>query len=193
MKPTVLLDCDGVIADFALATLELVHQRTGRRYDPSAVVTWEIFDSILESKDVQDEVYGILKGMGGCTSIPLYPDAQEGVQRLREVADIVIVTSPFTNSPTWMHERELWLKQHFGDAIQHVIHAKRKERIHGDFFIDDKPSHVKEWLDYWVRSGRDPKVTGLVWKTPRLLNDTVDPLAVQVDAWEDVLRVLGER
>jgi len=191
MKPTVLLDCDGVIADFTSATLELVHQVTGHRYNPNEVVTWEIFDSIPERKDAKDEVYGILKDAGGCTSIPLYPDAQEGVRRLREIADIVIVTSPFTGSPTWMHERELWLKHHFG--IQHVIHAKHKERIHGDFFIDDKPSHVKEWLDYWVRSGRDPKVTGMVWKTPRLLNDTVDPLATRVDTWEDVLSVLHRR
>jgi len=188
VKPTVLLDVDGVLADFTAAALELVRQVTGHRYDPSDVVTWEIFDSIPE-KAAQEEVYRILKGPGGCTSIPLYPDAQGGVQALREVADIVIVTSPFTNAPTWTHERELWLKKHFGD-FQSIIHTKHKERIHGDFFIDDKPSHIKEWLDYWVRSGRDTNVTGMVWKTPRLLRDVVDPLAVQVSDWVDVLHGL---
>jgi len=192
MKPTVLLDCDGVLADFTSATLKLVLKVTGRHYEPDDIKTWEIFDSLPE-KEAKDEVYGILKAPGGCTSIPVYPDAHDAIRRLRELATIIIVTSPFTSSPTWMHERQLWLEHHFGDGIHSVIHAKHKDHVHGDFFIDDKPSHIKEWLDYWVRSGRDSKVVGMVWRTPRAHYDEVDPLAVQVDDWESALSTITSR
>lgn len=194
MKPTVLLDCDGILADFTKATLELIRKMTGRRYEQRDITTWEIFDSLPEMDDLaRDEIYRILKAPGGCTSIPIYPDAQDGVRRLRELATIVIVTSPFSGSPTWMHERELWLKEHFGDGIHSVIHAKHKHHVHGDFFIDDKPSHIKEWLDYWVRSGRDPNAVGMVWRTPRAHHDEVDSLAVQVEDWDSALRTITSR
>src|ERR1039458_10062200 len=129
MKPTVLLDIDGVIADFAGAALELVHQLTGKHYKPEAVTTWEVFDSIPEPQ-AKDEVYRILKAPGGCAGIPVYPEALAGIERLREIAQIVAVTSPFKGSPTWAHEREEWLSAHFGSAISYVISSGRKERVH---------------------------------------------------------------
>ncbi len=182
-KPTVLLDVDGVIADFTAAALELIFEVTGRRYQPSDVKTWEVFDSIPEP-EAQKEVYRILKGAGGCLSIPVYEPALEGVARLRELANIVVVTSPFKGSPTWAHEREIWLEKHF--QLEHVIHARHKERIHGDLLVDDKSEHVRDWIAYWQRSGRNPKARGILWKTDRTINDSREPLALEAEDWSDL-------
>jgi 5'(3')-deoxyribonucleotidase len=180
-KPTVLLDCDGILSDFTRAALELVFEVTGRRYAASSITTWEVFDSLAQEREYQHEVYRILKGTGGCLSIPVYESALEGVAKLRELADIVVVTSPFKGSPTWAHERELWLEKHF--QLEQVIHARSKERVHGDFFVDDKSEHVSDWLNYWVRSGRDPEACGILWKTDRTTSDTRDPLAFEASDW----------
>lgn len=185
MRPSVLLDVDGVLADFTSAALELVFKETGRRYEPNAVTTWEVFDSIPEPF-AQARVYGLLKGRGGCLGIPIYEGAQDGVARLRELADVTIVTSPFSGSETWMHEREKWLEQHFGIDHHDIIHAKKKSRVHGDIFIDDKPEHIEGWLQYW--SARGLEVMGLLWGTDRTIG-TPSHLTKVTD-WETVLQLV---
>lgn len=188
MKPTVLLDCDGVLSDFVSAALKLVHRLTGNEYKPEDVRTWEVFDSIPE-KHMMRDVYAIMKADGGCFGLPVYEGAQDGVRRLRDFAEVIIVTSPFKGSPTWAHEREMWLEAHFG--LDHVIHARRKDRIHGDFFIDDKESHVIEWCRYW--QVRDPGHQGMIWKTPRMSEANLDRARGNirvVESWDDVIEVV---
>ena len=193
LKPTLLLDVDGVLADFVSAALTLVHQVTGRQHKPSDITTWELFDSLGEPKEVQDAVYRVLKGRGGCTSIPAYDGAKEAIARLRKVSNIVIVTSPFSGSETWAHERGAWLKTHFDIDAEDVIYAKNKSRIHGDFFVDDKPEHVQDWIDYWTARYHGsaqwaPKNCGLLWSTDR----TIDaPSHLQrLYGWRDLYNLL---
>jgi 5'(3')-deoxyribonucleotidase len=183
---SVLLDCDGVLADFVSAALDVLHDLTGRRYDPSSVTTWEVFDSIPE-REAQEVVYQRMKARGGCLRIPIYESAREGVARLRELADVTVVTSPFSGSETWAHEREKWLHQHFGIEHRDVIHAHKKFRVHGDVFIDDKPEHLAAWVDYWVRSGRDRSVSALLWGTPRTTSESPPLPLRQVDRWSQVI------
>jgi 5'(3')-deoxyribonucleotidase len=189
-KPTLNLDVDGILADFVSAALALVAQHTGNVYHPNDIRTWEVFDSIPE-KAVKDAVYGVMKAPGGCLAIPVYEGAQEGVKRLRNHVDVICVTSPFHGSPTWAHEREVWLEKHFG--ITHVIHAHRKERVHADFFVDDKPSHVDDWIRYWVDSGRDPDAEGVCWRTARLVEGPKSLHARTLDSWEDLINIVATR
>jgi 5'(3')-deoxyribonucleotidase len=190
VKPTLNLDVDGILADFVSAALAIVHDVTGHRYTANDVTTWEVFDSIPE-KDVQADVYAVMKARGGCLSIPVYQGAQEGVRRLQSYVDIACVTSPFRGSPTWAHEREVWLEKLFG--ISHVIHAHRKERVHADFFVDDKPTHVDEWLRYWFDTGRDVQVEGICWKTPRMVAGPLHPYARVVESWDDLVNIVATR
>jgi 5'(3')-deoxyribonucleotidase len=185
-RPTVLLDVDGVLADFTSAVLALIYDVTGRRYQAQDVTTWEVFDSIPE-KEAQAEVYRILKGRGGCLGIPVCDEAKEGVARLREVADIVIVTSPFSGSETWVHERNEWLYKHFGIERHDVIHANKKARIHGDVFIDDKPEHVDDWLSYWGARGHGAAL-GLLWASDRTITEGAH--LMRVNDWSDVMEML---
>lgn len=180
MRPVVLVDCDGVLADFTQATLDGVLKVSGRKYDRSDVTTWEIFDSLAETEDTKGAVYGLLKGRGGCLGIPVLPGAVDGIQTLSNVADIIVVTSPFRGSETWVHERGLWLEKYFGSAISGVIHTRHKERVHGDIFIDDREANVQAWCDYWKY--RDPKCIGVTWAR----NSELDP-AVR---WATVLNLL---
>jgi 5'(3')-deoxyribonucleotidase len=186
VKPSCLLDVDGVIANFVQAALNVLHDLSGTVIDPNTITTGEVFDSIPEPyRSWKGAVYNDLKGRGGCRSIPVYPGSRNGVERLREICDVTIVTSPFEGSPTWMHERERWLEEHFDIDRKHIIHATEKHRVHGDVFIDDKLSHLQAWLAYW--RDKDPLAKAILWDTPRSRGQTWSERITRVSNWDELI------
>lgn len=184
-RQSVLLDVDGVLAGFVESALDILHDITGRRYPPSVVTHWDVFDSIQERAH-QQVVYQRMKARGGCLSIPVIDGAKEGVARLREIADVTILTSPFNGSETWMHEREKWLEEHFNIDHRDVIHADKKFRVHGDIFIDDKPAHLYAWNQYW-----DGEELAVLWDSPRSASELV-PFR-RVKTWNEVIDLVRSR
>jgi len=157
LPPTLLLDVDGVLANFIQATLDIVEDVSGVKYSHDDVKTWELFNSLPKHAHLKTSVYEQLKKPGGCFGIPVYPGAVEGVMRLKEVAHVVILTSPFHGSKTWMSEREEWLEHYFGIPHGDVIHGHHKHLVFGDMLVDDKDDHVGRW------SIRHPKGVGVLW------------------------------
>lgn len=158
-KPTLLLDCDGVLADFTSATLSLVHDATGKEYSHDDVDTWDPFDSVAlaEHEHLRHGIYEELKRPNGCLTMTPYAGAKEAVEQLKPLVEIVMVTSPFKGGATWVHERELWLEEHFGLSHKKMIHTGLKELVFGDIFVDDKPEHVIRWLK------RHPAGHAVIW------------------------------
>lgn len=194
MKPHILVDVDGVLANFTKAALDHLQALTGHCVNPEVITSWEVFDSVPEElRGWKDDVYLALKAPGGCSAIPVYEDAQVGMARLSEHAEVTIVTSPFNGSKTWMHEREQWLEKYFGIHHRNVVHADKKFRVHGDFFLDDKPDHVHQWCDYWIGMGRDTKVQPILWDSPRSANDIVGAGVLRAKSWDDVITAVASR
>ena len=54
MSPRVLLDVDGVLADFVSAFLHVVYMRLGRSFEPSDVTSFGIANSLGLTKDEFD-------------------------------------------------------------------------------------------------------------------------------------------
>lgn len=189
MRPTVLLDVDGILADFVGRALTILERLCGHRYNPDELLTWEVFDGVREAhRRYKDAVYAEMAAAGGCAAIPVYPGAQEGVGRLCAVADVIIVTSPFPHSPTWMYERELWLHQHFDIHAAKIIHARHKYRIEGDIFVDDKHSHVVNWIAARRSMGGR---AGILWSRP--YNDGPNDEYAQLwrtNSWDNLFRVV---
>lgn len=185
-KPDVLLDVDGILADFTKAALRLVFQVTGRQYSPNDVKTWDIFDSIPEA-EAKTEVYKRMKAPGGCMGIPVYEGAREGMRELRKITNSVIaVTAPFSGSPTWVYEREMWLAEHFAIDRNDVISTDQKFRVHGDILAEDKVLTLESWHDYWVTSGRDPYCVAAFWA-----RDGIDTnFLPRVETWQDLLHLV---
>ena len=175
MRPTVLLDCDGVMADFSQAIFDIIEEISGKKYTHEDVTEWEIFDSLKDVKHLQRAVYDEIKLRGNCGKIPVYSGAVDGVKKLQSIAHVVIVTAPFFGSPTWAHERELWLQGYFGIDPHDVIHARTKRHVVGDFFIDDKPAHVEDWR-------RTHGAGGYLWDCP---SNKSSPLP-RVRGWQDL-------
>lgn len=145
----VVMDVDGVLADFTSRVISLVNSECGKRFTSRDVRTWEIFDSLDVGPGVRNLVYDIMRGPGGCKHLSPYPGAREGMAKLREVADVIVATCPLSGSMWWTFEREEWLETHFGIPKALVHHVHDKSHIHGDVLVDDNPRHLATWLTYW--------------------------------------------
>lgn len=162
----VLLDVDGVLADFVGGYLTLLEQHTGLKPAREAIDQFDIGAALGLTPDQSarmERAIGDEHRLARCLDV--YPGAREGVQRLQEIADVYIVTSPWNSNPTWTHDREWWLKQHFDIPHARVIHGSAKYLLRGDMFVDDKTSSVVKWQAEW------PGALGVVWDTPHNRRD----------------------
>lgn len=141
----VLVDCDGVLADFLGRFLISIQKVTGLKHDPE-VTTYRIEDAIRLEPNDYERVYEQVEAPGWCASVSPIPGAQEGVSLLRKQGHtIVIVTSPWKGHYSWHRERLWWLKHHFDIAEKQVIFTSTKEWIDGDVLIEDNPDNLLKW------------------------------------------------
>lgn len=153
-----LLDVDGVVADFFKATeiemlrcYDLKPAHPWREWNISAM-EWAYAPSfITEPQNIHESAARMYLSMvwnkrGFCSEIPVYPSAVTEVLELAEVFDVYFVTSPMVTSETWVYERSQWLVKYFGSELgKKVIHTHYKELVAGSALIDDKPQHVIDW------------------------------------------------
>jgi 5'(3')-deoxyribonucleotidase len=176
VKPTLLIDCDGVLSDFITPALAVV----------ASLGDYEVPDTELLKiehvlpEDVGAEYMRRVTTRGFCSSLLPYPGAQDAVRELRELAEVVIVTASFGQCPTWAWERTTWLADHFGIEPGDVVHAGRKHRVVGDVFVDDHPKHVAAWAQ------AHPRGTPLLWD--RAYNR--DSALPRTSSWSTVLTVV---
>lgn len=66
--------------------------------------------------------------------------AIESVNKLREVFDVYILTSPSYKNPLCYTEKRIWIENHFDlDFCQKLIISPNKNLLMGDYLIDDIP------------------------------------------------------
>lgn len=98
MKPVVLLDVDGVVADCSAAMHRLAESVL---YRPLPSPPWSNYDCDSAMGMSQTEAarfWEHARSRNWAHAIELYPEAADGVSRLREVADIAFCTSPWSSA-----------------------------------------------------------------------------------------------
>lgn len=179
------LDVDGVLGDFTTAALRVVEELTGKRYTPADVTEFDFTKAIGLSAE---EAVAVKKAIGSrrgfAASIVPYPMARQGVRRLRELGDVFCVTSPWDSNSWWRSERDSWLALHFGIDVVH--HASDKTGYEADVFVDDKSSHVRDWLAAW------PGRTAVFWRTPHNTSESVPAGAHSTCSWDALYEIARE-
>lgn len=136
----VLLDCDGVLADF------VGHMIARLNAHGHAIPEVKKYDFLRAF----DEPVGVLarrllEDPAHWAHIPPY-DVRAQVDALRSDGhDVVCVTSPWLSCASWCSVRRDWLKRHFGFHHNDVIVTARKHLVRGDAFIDDRWDAVAAW------------------------------------------------
>jgi 5'(3')-deoxyribonucleotidase len=178
VKPRVLIDVDGVLANFLSPSLSFLDHEFGVKVDPHTFPTWDLFETIDRRYLVAVETHWAQPGW--CRAIPVYEGAQDAVMALREVADVYFVTAQMLHAPYWMWERVQWLKEHFSAEDRHIVLTLAKYLIEGDVLIDDKPANVRSW------AAAHPEKQGVLWTQSYNLNHTASENVVRCGSWREV-------
>lgn len=186
MKPIVLLDVDGVLADFVGAMLRVVQEVTWREHTPDDVTGYDFAKSLgLTDREAEEVLYRISCRRKFCARMLPLDGAREGVARLRSVADIYVVTSPWNSNETWMSEREAWLKHYFDIHHSRVIHCSAKHLVRGDFLVDDKTETCRDW------QAAHPNGVAVQWQTPRNRRDSWTGISTR--SWDELCALVEGR
>jgi 5'(3')-deoxyribonucleotidase len=140
----VLLDCDGVLADFLSPALAALHACGGPALAHDELDRYSI-ESLLDTAEQRAAWWSAVTAPGFCASLQPYAGARECVDDLRAMKhDVLCVTSPM-DSLTWAGERAAWLRDRFGFARNHIISTPGKQWVAGDFLADDNENHCDDW------------------------------------------------
>lgn len=174
----ILIDVDGVLADFTNPALQLLEKLTGEAPPADTTTEWDLLRNY--PKEIQEAFWAGCTTEGWCYSLPIYPGAKEGIHKLQQHLDVYFVTSPM-HGPHWAYERTKWLMHHFGVKSHNVVHTNAKYLCVGDYFVDDKDSHVEIWQ-------RSHLGIAMLWDAP-YNQSAAHPMRVK--SWDDVLVEIG--
>lgn len=181
----IAIDCDGVLSDFTASALKIVEEVTGRRYVPADVGEFDFTKALQLSADDAREVKRLISSRQGfAASLSPYPQARQGIRRLRDLGEVFCVTSPWDSNLWWRSERESWLALHFG--IDRVEHAEDKSTYEADVFVDDRSKHVRAWLGTW------PMGTAVFWRTLHNGSEAVPAGAHSISSWDALYQIARE-
>lgn len=183
------LDADGVLRNFTAGALVVVEEVTGRKFTPADVTAFNFTKALDLSESETREVMEVISSRRGfVTALPPYPEARQGVRRLRELGDVFCVTAPWEGpsgtNPWWCAESESWLALHFGIDVVH--HADDKSIYEADVFVDDRSKHVRAWLARW------PGRTAVFWRTPHNTSESVPWGAHSTSSWDALYEIAKE-
>jgi len=166
----VLLDCDGVLADFVGGLLELVNRECGTSYRRSDITEYDIGESLGWDGTMRVRVDYLVRGEPGMVmGLAVEPGALAGFGLIDQLAgDTYVVTSPWPGHQTWAHERTRWLRRHFAIPSNHVVHTAAKHLVMGDVLVDDKTSTIERWRREF------PAGLAVQWQTPHNRRDAWD-------------------
>lgn len=145
MRPEILLDIDGVAANFIAGCLPYIKDLTGRDHHHDDVDQFMIEKALGLDDGQTQALYARVASEGWCRALPAYEEAKGGVAELRTFADVIPVTSHFFSGKNWVYERDEWIVEHLGIAKTDIVHTHRKFQIDGDMLIDDKTAHLINW------------------------------------------------
>ena len=170
MTATILLDVDGVLADFR-----------GRAAMDAEKLGFKLSSGYDLHYGLPEGARASLRAMvgepGWCRSIEPYPGAVNAVEQLRDCCNIYFVTQPWP-SHTWESDRRAWLVAFFPILPYNIISCFEKSMICGDVFIDDLPTNVRAWR-------RRQKGAAFLWHQPHNELNGSELDRIGVDGWRD--------
>lgn len=180
----VILDVDGVSANFVQATLDSLVGLGGPRMGHDDIATWDIFGSMPPGWN--DRLLREWHKPGWCRGIPLYEGSLDGIGALREVAPVVFATTAMPGAPHWMWERDQWLRAHLGASDNDIVFVADKRVVSGTVFVDDKAANVRAW------HREHPGGVAVLWNRPynRVEGADLPGAVIRTSSWQVLLDAL---
>jgi 5'-nucleotidase len=141
-----LIDMDGVVANFLEHFCYLFNRRYLRNVQPDSITTFDLSKSIEGA--TREECNTIFKSPGFFDNLLPVDGAIEALNSLEDKGhEIVFVTSCYTG-----HEDKLnWLNRHL-DFVPTVVFCNNKYLVKGDILLDDSIDNLEQWANEWVHN-----------------------------------------
>lgn len=185
----ILLDVDGVLADFiglALSEINRITWPLGKAFGRAAVVKRDMITA-LGLEDNRQEIESVFCELGFATRIEPIDGAVAGIKALAEAGNnIFAVTAPMPGSVSWTYERDKWLIDHFKIHPREVLHVRSyaKHLVTGDVFVDDDPDTVRRW------AATNPDCLAVLFGQPHNVSERTD--LVWVKNWSNLVSLIAE-
>ena len=149
--PVILLDQDGVLADFDTA-VETILENLGHNPAMLQRTTWQTFDDIKTcfgndvAKTVEDQVHA----GNFFATLGVVDGAQQAVVELFDAGcEVFVCTSPKLSNERCAADKIGWISEHFPQLRRRVIITKDKTLVRGDVLVDDKPEITGLMVPSW--------------------------------------------
>lgn len=168
-RPRVLLDVDGVLADFIGGALAIINRLFDTKHVHADITEFDIAASLgLDAHQSSMMKHAIGSTSRLAAGLSVFPGAVDGVLRLREIADVYVVTSSWDSNETWEYDRKAWLRRHFDIGHHNIVFTAAKHLVLGDVLVDDKTSTLDVWRE------AHPAGVAVQWSTPHNRRDLWD-------------------
>ncbi len=183
--PRLILDCDGMLSNYVAGVIETIFELTGKRFRPEDVKAWNVCRELgLSDAETHDVHTHIAMTPGWAGHLPVCAGAREGVAMLVEIAEVYVATSPYPASPTWMWDRECWLRDRFGLPRSRILPINDKHLIAGDFFADDLADNVDAWANEHTYG------IGVHWLTLHNQNERCRSRVFRVSRFDELCQIV---
>lgn len=152
-KPVLLLDMDGVIADFHGTLLEVYNAKHNADIKREHCTNFEF--SVCLGKDIHDDMERIYNAPGFFASIRPTEGSKLVVPQLLEIADVEICSAPTKIKDKVTGEKRLnaacafekinWIHQEFPALSKDITLAINKFRYRADVLVDDALHNQARW------------------------------------------------
>lgn len=152
MKPVLLLDCDGILADFHESYLKLIEYYTRQKFEKNKLYSWETLECLglqdfkIKGVRLKDILKSDIARSDFCLNIPVYENTKSQVDKLKELFEVIVVTSPM-HVCNWVYQRTTWLEKNFNITKDKIIYASCKQYVKGDIFVDDSYQNCLKWSE----------------------------------------------
>mmetsp|Transcript_30500 Transcript_30500/g.62074 ORF Transcript_30500/g.62074 Transcript_30500/m.62074 type:complete len:237 (+) Transcript_30500:292-1002(+) len=142
-KITVLVDMDGVIADFDTRALEILQQRLPS-WDimPRSEISRFPLAANFKKSSHKAKIRSMFLEEGFFASLPPIPGAINALKEMHAhpSLDVFICSAPIATSTFCASEKMGWVKEHLGQEwVRRTILTSDKSLVRGDILIDDAP------------------------------------------------------
>lgn len=136
--PTVLVDMDGVLADFDAKFFALCRDAGWPMHCTLETQCHRFATDCMTDKEQARRAREIVNAPGWFVDLPVIDGAIEGFHELAEHAEVWICTKPLAANLECVGEKLSWVARHLGAAwTDRVITAPDKSMIRGDLLLDD--------------------------------------------------------
>jgi 5'-nucleotidase len=140
-KPIILVDQDGVLADYTKRYLEVIADH----FPELPFLLPEEADKFDTEKHFPEEYHAQIDALsvqaGFFRSLPPIPGALDAMREMLSLGyDVRICTAPKKVFHHCVPEKFLWVEQHLGrEWVERIVMTRDKTLVSGAILIDDKP------------------------------------------------------